>query len=166
VFPLVVSRLGNRKTFLLGMAGSAPVYLLFPFVTVFLESSETLVFVLIIVLFNLSQFFGFFSMVSTFMMINNSNASYNRGKLHGLAMTVASITKFIAPFTISMIFAWSSSINDAIIDYKIAFFFLALLCIAASLLYFAIPSSIEVAPELKEPLLPSDESAADKHKTK
>jgi MFS family permease len=105
----------------------------------------------------------FFVQVSVFVMINNSCNSYNRGKVHGMAMSAASIAKCLAPFIISNMFAWSTNTNTFWINYQFVFVFLGILCFISSLTYFKISSNVESVPELSQPLLDKHSDSLEDH---
>ncbi|KAH9958361.1 MFS general substrate transporter [Lactifluus volemus] len=137
-FPRIVGRFGPRRIFITSIIAFVPIYLMFPFENLTLRSGSgacTLWVLIMLQLGSISISDMGFSTCSVFMYV--CSAAPNRrslGATNGLAQTVVSIQRTVAPAAAASLFAFSVQ-NDILGGY---FTYVVLLAAVCGSMFFAV----------------------------
>jgi len=135
--PRVVKSIGLVRTFQFGLCGSAAAILLTPFVPQVIPFSGGFwdrwrlgVFVAVLAIRSCSEYLTF-SVI--FVLINNSVPADCRGRINGIAMTIASVFKALGPSVGTVIFAWSLHVEGVfLLDAHFVFLLFAMVTAAVA----------------------------------
>lgn len=140
----LTDKFGFRKIFVASNLIRTAITFMMPWSAYANQAPIWVAYLIISILWTLARITTLFAMTSTFVLVNNSCYSEQRGTVNGIAQAMASIGRMIGPLIAGNLFAWSVSngINWIPLNYHFSFYFIGICSLIPSILSFRLPESI------------------------
>jgi len=110
LYPMLVERYGVFYTYRLGCILFAITMITAPCISIFNKfSNPAFMWISVVVVLTAISTSATFSLISIFVLINNSCYSHERGTVNGIGQTFAAMGRLLGPYFGSVIFAWSET---------------------------------------------------------
>lgn len=154
IYPSVVAKYGVLATFLISMFFYALILMIMPLTSTLNHLNSTVVvWSAIVAVLSMMTIAIMWSMITVFVLINNSCYSHERAKVNGIGQSMASLGRLFGPYTGASLFAWSE-VNGLgwPLNYYFAFYFLSFISIGIFFTAKLLPNSIQ--RRKREPKVP------------
>jgi MFS family permease len=152
VYPALVSSMGCVKVYRLGCHMFASVVIGMPLISLMNGDTTTpddmppdmVTWILVVTALTLMGCGIMFTLISVFVLINNSCYSHERATVNGIGQTFAALGRLIGPYLGSTLFAWSENNGQAWpFNYFFVWYILGIISFANARVSYFLPRSIE-----------------------